>query len=193
MAHWLRNTLLILAACYFGTVYCFSFLFSLSEFEGEDSVIQPPGDVTATEGGQVTLDCQFDAVNTNNLYLFWYKHELHGFPKFMLGLFSFRSTNATGYEERFYSHLDKDSKSVPLTIQRAQLSDSAVYYCALKPTVTGNPETLHKNLTSPERVFKLCSSRFYLTIVPSSGVNMPPLYYVKRRSLVLDITCNEWN
>uniref|UniRef100_A0A674BEK3 Ig-like domain-containing protein n=1 Tax=Salmo trutta TaxID=8032 RepID=A0A674BEK3_SALTR len=99
------------------------------------NVTQPPGDVIAAEGEQVTLDCQFDAVDINNLYLFWYKHEVNGFPKFMLGRFSFGSTNATGYEERFDAHLDKDSKSVPLTIQRLQLSDSAVYYCALRPTL----------------------------------------------------------
>ncbi|XP_055721769.1 uncharacterized protein LOC129813493 [Salvelinus fontinalis] len=122
MEPWLRNLLILASFCY--------------ECRGEDSVIQPPGDVIATEGEQVTLDCQFDAVNTNNLYLFWYKHEVNCFPKFMLGLFSFRSTNATGNKKRFDAHLDKDSKSVPLTIQRLQLSDSAVYYCALRPTVT---------------------------------------------------------
>ncbi|XP_029562038.1 uncharacterized protein LOC115157737 [Salmo trutta] len=122
MEPWLRNVLILAACCY--------------ECRGEDSVTQPPGDVIAAEGEQVTLDCQFDAVDINNLYLFWYKHEVNGFPKFMLGRFSFGSTNATGYEERFDAHLDKDSKSVPLTIQRLQLSDSAVYYCALRPTVT---------------------------------------------------------
>uniref|UniRef100_A0A674F3J1 Ig-like domain-containing protein n=1 Tax=Salmo trutta TaxID=8032 RepID=A0A674F3J1_SALTR len=97
---------------------------------GEEVVDQPSGQVTAIEGELVTL------ININNLYLFWYKHEVNGFPKFMLGRFSFGSTNATGYEERFDAHLDKNSKSVPLMIQRLQLSDSAVYYCALKPTVT---------------------------------------------------------
>uniref|UniRef100_A0A674F450 Ig-like domain-containing protein n=1 Tax=Salmo trutta TaxID=8032 RepID=A0A674F450_SALTR len=131
MGPWLSNLLILAACCY--------------ECRGEDSVIQPPGDVIATEGEQVTLDCQFDAVNTNDLYLFWYKHEVNGFPKFMLGRFSFGSTNATGYEERFDAHLDKDSKSVPLTIQRLQLSDSAVYYCALRPTVTtGDTAPLQK-------------------------------------------------
>ncbi|CAB1326177.1 unnamed protein product, partial [Coregonus sp. 'balchen'] len=122
MGPWLRNVLILAACCY--------------ECRGEDSVIQSAGDVTTTEGEQVILGCTFYAVDTSNLYLFWYKHELNGFPKFMLGRFPFGGKNATEFKERFDAHLDKDSKSVPLTIQRVQLSDSAVYYCALKPTVT---------------------------------------------------------
>uniref|UniRef100_A0A8C7LLU6 Ig-like domain-containing protein n=1 Tax=Oncorhynchus mykiss TaxID=8022 RepID=A0A8C7LLU6_ONCMY len=111
----------------------------------KDSVIQPPGDVITTEGEQVTLGCQFDAVNINNLNLFWYKHELNGFPEFMLGRFSFGSKNATEFKDRFDANLDAGSKSVPLTIQRVQLSDSAVYYCALSPTViTGYTASFQK-------------------------------------------------
>nr|ACO08411.1 T-cell receptor alpha chain V region HPB-MLT precursor [Oncorhynchus mykiss] len=123
MGPWLSNLLILAACCY--------------ECKGEDSVIQPPGDVITTEGEQVTLGCQFDAVNINNLNLFWYKHELNGFPEFMLGRFSFGSKNATEFKDRPDANLDADSKSVPLTIQRVQLSDSAVYYCALSLN-TGN-------------------------------------------------------
>uniref|UniRef100_A0A674F3D3 Ig-like domain-containing protein n=1 Tax=Salmo trutta TaxID=8032 RepID=A0A674F3D3_SALTR len=131
MGPWLSNLLILAACCY--------------ECRGEDSVIQPQGDVIATEGEQVTLDCQFDAVNTNDLNLFWYKHEVNGFPKFMLGRFRFGSKNATEFKDRFDAHLDADSKSVPLTIQRLQLSDSAVYYCALRPTVsTGYTASIQK-------------------------------------------------
>eukprot|EP00063_Salmo_salar_P020733 XP_013995568.1 PREDICTED: uncharacterized protein LOC106569105 [Salmo salar] len=85
---------------------------------GEDTVTQPPGDVISIEGGQVTLDCQFETSDTTNLNMFWYKYEANDFPKFMLGRFSFGSINATEFEERFDAHLKTDSKSVPLTIQR---------------------------------------------------------------------------
>uniref|UniRef100_A0A8C7MJY0 Ig-like domain-containing protein n=1 Tax=Oncorhynchus kisutch TaxID=8019 RepID=A0A8C7MJY0_ONCKI len=94
--------------------------------------------VIATEGGLVTLSCQYNT-SANNAYLYWFKHEENDFPKHMLSRYSFGSgDNAAGFKERFDARLDADSKSVPLTIQRVQLSDSAVYYCALQPTVRGN-------------------------------------------------------
>ncbi|CDQ73942.1 unnamed protein product [Oncorhynchus mykiss] len=46
MAHWLRNALLILAACYF-------------DCKGEEGVEQQSGHVTALEGGLVTLSCNY--------------------------------------------------------------------------------------------------------------------------------------
>uniref|UniRef100_A0A3P8ZMA6 Ig-like domain-containing protein n=1 Tax=Esox lucius TaxID=8010 RepID=A0A3P8ZMA6_ESOLU len=109
---------------------------SFPECRGEDTVTQPTRDVITTEGEQVTLDCTFNAVNPNNVNLFWYKYEPNGFPKVILGRFPFGSTNTTEFKARFDALLNSESKSVPLTIQRLQLSDSAVYYCALRPTVT---------------------------------------------------------
>uniref|UniRef100_A0A4W5JZY9 Ig-like domain-containing protein n=1 Tax=Hucho hucho TaxID=62062 RepID=A0A4W5JZY9_9TELE len=108
MELWLRNLLILAAFRY--------------ECRGEDSVIQTPGDVTATEGEQVTLDCQFHTLDTNP-YLFWYKQGANDFPKYMLRRATFGSDNAIEFQRRFDAHLNlttfkSASKSVPLSIQR---------------------------------------------------------------------------
>uniref|UniRef100_A0A674F3A3 Ig-like domain-containing protein n=1 Tax=Salmo trutta TaxID=8032 RepID=A0A674F3A3_SALTR len=94
--------------------------------------------VIATEGGLVTLSCHYNTTDTN-AYLYWYKQEANDFPKHILSRFSFGpGDNAAGFKERFNASLNAKTQSVPLTIQRLQLSDSAMYYCALseKPGVS---------------------------------------------------------
>uniref|UniRef100_A0A674F545 Ig-like domain-containing protein n=1 Tax=Salmo trutta TaxID=8032 RepID=A0A674F545_SALTR len=110
------------------------------------------------EGSSVTLSCNYSGSVD---YLQWYRQYPRSAPQFLL----------------YTTVTSKPSKTrVDLEISSVDVIDSALFYCALTPTVTGNPETLYKNLTSPERIFLLCSSRLYLTIVPSSGVNMYPFY-----------------
>uniref|UniRef100_A0A667WM56 Ig-like domain-containing protein n=1 Tax=Myripristis murdjan TaxID=586833 RepID=A0A667WM56_9TELE len=83
-------------------------------------VIQHGGDVIATEGETITLGCTFETSDNKNFML-------QQFPK-----------------EKFDAQIN--DTSVPLKIQKLQPSDSAVYYCAVKPTVTGNTQSLYKNL-----------------------------------------------
>ncbi|KAK9538299.1 hypothetical protein VZT92_003483 [Zoarces viviparus] len=113
-----------------------------------DNVLQPKGDVTAAEGEAVTLGCQYISTSSND-YLFWYKQDGNNSPKFILSRFTFGS-GKTEDEEKYSSTLNSTSRSVPLKIQKLLLSDSAVYYCALQPTVTGNTKTLYKNLWSKD-------------------------------------------
>uniref|UniRef100_A0A669CNV6 Ig-like domain-containing protein n=1 Tax=Oreochromis niloticus TaxID=8128 RepID=A0A669CNV6_ORENI len=119
---------------------------SSSECKGEDKVIQEQGDVTAAEGDTVTLGCQYESSGTNN-NLFWYKQDGNNSPTFILSRVSRDDGNTEDeFKERFSSTLDSSIRSAPLKIQKLQLSDSAVYYCALQPTVTGNTKTLYKNI-----------------------------------------------
>ena len=106
--------------------------------------------MTATEGEAVTLGCQYNSSSTND-YLFWYKQDGNNSPKFILSRFQGDEGNTPDeFKERFSSTHNSKLRSVPLKIQKLQLSDSAVYYCALRPTVTGNTKTLYKNLWSKD-------------------------------------------
>uniref|UniRef100_A0A671UEB9 Ig-like domain-containing protein n=1 Tax=Sparus aurata TaxID=8175 RepID=A0A671UEB9_SPAAU len=97
-----------------------------------------------------------DEQNGTNPTLFWYKQDGNNNPKFILSCSQFGTVNTEKkYEERFSSKVNSTSNSVPLKIQKLQLSDSAVYYCALQPTVTGNTKTLYKNLWNFKRNLRL--------------------------------------
>uniref|UniRef100_A0A3Q3FVZ6 Ig-like domain-containing protein n=1 Tax=Labrus bergylta TaxID=56723 RepID=A0A3Q3FVZ6_9LABR len=102
-------------------------------------VIQPTEDVFASEGDTVTLDCKFETTDTAPS-LFWYRQEMGDFPKYLWKSYGSFSGNAPGIsDDRFKAA--KNGTSVPLKIQKLQLTDSAVYYCALR-----NTTTLYKNL-----------------------------------------------
>ncbi|KAM3605264.1 uncharacterized protein V6R79_023176 [Siganus canaliculatus] len=127
------------------------FKFNQTGCKGQDEVTQTGGDVTATEGDSVKLNCSYKTSYTGSTTLFWYKQDGNNSPKLVLSVFTFGKGNIENdFKKRFSSTLDSSTKSVPLQIQNLQLSDSAVYYCALRPTVTGNTKTLYKNLWSKD-------------------------------------------
>ena len=123
---------------------------------------QPREDVIATEGLTVSLDCTFVTMSTH-VYLFWYKQQVNDFPRLMLRRFTIgEGDNAEEFhKERFDAKIQ--NTSVPLSIQNLQLSDSALYYCALRPTVTGNTDSLYKNLLSTKHTSPESSAQTFLT------------------------------
>uniref|UniRef100_A0A8C7LXK7 Uncharacterized protein n=1 Tax=Oncorhynchus mykiss TaxID=8022 RepID=A0A8C7LXK7_ONCMY len=122
MGHWLWTSV-VLAALIF-------------ECRGADGVTQSTREVTAYEGEDVSLNCAYNT-SLSAPSLFWYIQYTNDYPEYVLR----KDVIGPGdiddrFKERFDAHLSSITKLVPLTIQRVQLSDSAVYYCALKPTVT---------------------------------------------------------
>ena len=103
-------------------------------------MIQPAGDVIAAEGDTVTLNCSFSVTSSTNGYLFWYKQEENDRPTYILRRDTIGTVdNAPEFnKDRFDAELNKEKSEVHLQISSAAVSDSAVYYCAVRPTVTGN-------------------------------------------------------
>ncbi|MGH0143698.1 UNVERIFIED_CONTAM: hypothetical protein FKN15_018555 [Acipenser sinensis] len=92
--------------------------------------------MNTVEGQSVTLHCKY-STSSSVPYLFWYIQYPKDFPRYVLRRDTFGAReNADEFRGRFDAFLNKTLKTVPLTIQQTVLYDSAVYYCALRPTVT---------------------------------------------------------
>ncbi|KAK2900793.1 hypothetical protein Q8A67_008908 [Cirrhinus molitorella] len=101
------------------------------------------------EGESVTLSCTYET-NSNTIYLYcytgsvralhWYRQYAGSSPKFLI-LESYGAvTKADPPIAGVSIQNRKDNSSVDLKISSAAVTDSALYYCALEPTVRGNPQ-----------------------------------------------------
>uniref|UniRef100_A0A8C1RZX9 Immunoglobulin domain-containing protein n=1 Tax=Cyprinus carpio TaxID=7962 RepID=A0A8C1RZX9_CYPCA len=98
------------------------------------------GTENSQEGETFKLSCSY---STNNDYV-WYRQYVGAKPKFLLFVDEYSSKFET--DLRLYSKSTKEIKRVDLVIFSASVSDSALYYCALRPTVTGNTRTLPSDI-----------------------------------------------
>uniref|UniRef100_A0A8C1T6Y3 Ig-like domain-containing protein n=1 Tax=Cyprinus carpio TaxID=7962 RepID=A0A8C1T6Y3_CYPCA len=87
-----------------------------------------------SEGRSVTLQCKYKTDSAQE-DLFWYIQRANDFPKYILrrSKYGGEDTDAQ-FQERFDSKVS--SNSVPLTIKDVRVSDSAVYFCALRNYLT---------------------------------------------------------
>ena len=89
-------------------------------------------------------------------YFFWYRQYPGEPPQFLLyisGLGNNRTAESLGSDKRFSTELTEEKTGVDLKISSVAVTDSALYYCALQPTVTGNIGSLYKNLLSTKQSF----------------------------------------
>uniref|UniRef100_A0AAY4AHK9 Ig-like domain-containing protein n=1 Tax=Denticeps clupeoides TaxID=299321 RepID=A0AAY4AHK9_9TELE len=121
----------------------------------DDTVTQLEFQKIHSEGEMVKLSCGYKTTSSGP-DLLWYRQKSNDFPRFLLLRNEYSAgQNGTDLTERFHSKVDSDSKSrVHLKLFSASVRDSALHYCALKPTVTGNSGTLDKNQRNTIRIFK---------------------------------------
>ncbi|KAI5612702.1 hypothetical protein C0J50_4434 [Silurus asotus] len=99
--------------------------------------------ISSPEDSTTTLTCTYDD-SARDLY--WYKQKPQSGPEFLLLIQ--KSTDyvkkAEQLDPRISIRLYKEEKKVDLEIFPAAVSDSALYYCAMEPTVTQNLNPLYK-------------------------------------------------
>uniref|UniRef100_A0A8C8VPS9 Ig-like domain-containing protein n=1 Tax=Pelusios castaneus TaxID=367368 RepID=A0A8C8VPS9_9SAUR len=98
-----------------------------------DSVSQSPSEVKVSEGQSVTLNCNFTTVSANP-DLFWYRQSPNPPPQHILTTNKFDPIQ-TLVQGKFSASLYMENKTVPLKIEAVSQQESAVYYCALRPTL----------------------------------------------------------
>ncbi len=97
--------------------------------------------VFALEGDNVTLSCNYSGSARG---VHWYRLYA-GSPQFLILEDSGATIQANPPVPGITINHRKTESRVDLIISFAKVSDSALYYCALRPTVTGNPKTQYKN------------------------------------------------
>ncbi|CAK7317056.1 T cell receptor alpha variable 9-2 [Vulpes lagopus] len=97
-----------------------------------DSVNQTEGQVTLSQEAFLTMNCTYST--TRSATLFWYVQYLGEGPQLLLKALTDKEKESN---KGFEATLDKTSTSFHLKKGSVQLSDSAVYYCALSDTVIG--------------------------------------------------------
>ncbi|XP_041084606.1 uncharacterized protein LOC121300181 [Polyodon spathula] len=111
-----------------------------SSFEDRDSVTQWPAALHAQEDQSLTIHCSFTHSASSNIYLQWYRQDPGERVKYILQRYKLSGgaedgDKAPGVEDRFSALLDAPNKYTNLNISGIQMRDSAVFHCALRPTV----------------------------------------------------------
>ncbi|KAI1882945.1 hypothetical protein AGOR_G00240110 [Albula goreensis] len=115
---------------------CLFLLFSTVRLgDGAEDSIEPTfNEVPALVGGIVTLSCNYTGRAGYTYYIHWYRQYPGSKPEFLVLV-----VKEDKKFDRFTAKHEKDTSRAHLELSSAKVTDSALYYCALQPTVTGNP------------------------------------------------------
>ncbi len=107
-----------------------------------DLITSHDSEKQAQDGNSVTLYCNYTGAVYN---LLWYRQYQRSKPELLLSMTESGDPVKEDPSANWLSaKADKHRKLMELEISPAKVSDSAQYYCALRPTVTGNTFPLHK-------------------------------------------------
>uniref|UniRef100_A0A8C2PQ51 Ig-like domain-containing protein n=1 Tax=Cyprinus carpio TaxID=7962 RepID=A0A8C2PQ51_CYPCA len=120
-------------------------------------------EMTAGERDQVIVGCNYFTTGTN-INLFWYKQLPNRSPTFILGQY----TTEPDFKKRFSATSNSTSRIFPLMIKDVRVSDSAVYYCALrvgahhiKPTIYNSHNIITLMKMSYQNPWMCCNFSVY--------------------------------
>uniref|UniRef100_A0A8C1TCR5 Ig-like domain-containing protein n=1 Tax=Cyprinus carpio TaxID=7962 RepID=A0A8C1TCR5_CYPCA len=111
-----------------------------------DEITPESTEESAAVGSNVTLSCSYSSAQS----LQWYRQSPGSAPQFLVLIIEgVKETETSDVDPRFSTKLRKKTQSTKeiKRISSTSISDSALYYCALQPTVTGNTRIPYKNLT----------------------------------------------
>ncbi|CAB1326163.1 unnamed protein product [Coregonus sp. 'balchen'] len=112
----------------------------------QETITPVKPEVNVLQGTDITLSFNYNG-NVNNLQ--WYRQYPGSRPEcLLLILQTYKYIQNTSFTTpRHTGRLNEEKTCVHFMISSVELEDSALYYCALQPTVTGNPDTLYTNLS----------------------------------------------
>ena len=96
--------------------------------------------VSSLEDSPVTLSYTYSKSDAQ--FYFWYRQYPGKQPE---PLISHSPSGDVGTERISGLKIKVEKTQINMSISSAAVTDSAVYYCAVRPTVTGNSKTLYKN------------------------------------------------
>ncbi len=117
----------------------------------------------------MTLSCNYSGIVYD---LQWYRQYVGSRPEFLILV----NENSEASEPSLRLSAKDSKKQVNLTMSSAEVTDSAVYYCALRPTVTESPETLYKNPEISQMTF-FCVSVTDFILLFNTSINNPTILF----------------
>ncbi|XP_035277642.1 uncharacterized protein LOC118229624 [Anguilla anguilla] len=125
-------------------LHCLLLLFSAMVDESfQDEITPAAKEVHVLVGNKVKLSCTYTAAAS---YLYWYRQYPQSKPEFLIFV-----VNTDRTEGAFTAKHDKNNKTVHLEISSAEVTDSALYYCAGRDqTVSEWEEFLAKSICEPK-------------------------------------------